>query len=144
MSLTPLLQADPEIRVHAVAAIAAFLLGVLQFASVKGSRAHRAVGWLWVVLMAGVALSSLFVNTTCTFGPFSWIHLLTLVTLVTLPFAVLAARRHQVSRHATMMISLFTGALVIAGAFTFVPGRIMHDVAFGGASHHERCFPQKG
>ncbi len=29
------------------------------------------------------------------------------------------------------MISLFVGALVIAGIFTFVPGRIMHDVAFG-------------
>ena len=91
--------------------------------------------------MAGVALSSLVVNTTCTFGPFSWINLVTLVTLVTLPFAVLAARRRQASRHATMMVSLFTVALVIAGAFTFVPGRIMHDVAFGGASHHERCFP---
>jgi uncharacterized membrane protein len=82
---------------------------------VKDSRAHRAVDWLWVVLMAGVALSSLFVNMTCTFGPFSWIHLLTLVTLVTLPFAVLAARRHQVSRNVTMMISLFTCAPVIAG-----------------------------
>src|SRR3954465_6904775 len=102
MSLTPLLQADPEIRVHAVAAMAAFLLGVFQLMSVKGSRAHRTVGWLWVGLMVEVALSSLFINTTCTFGPFSWIHLLTLVTLVTLPFAVLAARRHQVSRHATM------------------------------------------
>ena len=144
MSLTPLLAADPEIRVHAVAAIAAFLLGLFQFASVKGARAHRVVGWLWVLLMTGVALSSLFVNTTCTFGPFSWIHLLTLVTLVTLPLAVLAARRHQVSRHATMMTSLFAGALVIAGGFTFVPGRIMHDVAFGGASHHARCFPKPG
>jgi uncharacterized membrane protein len=143
MSLTPLLDAALEIRIHAVAAIAAFLLGVFQFASVKGAPAHRAFGWLWVALMAAVALSSLFVNTTCTFGPFSGIHLLTLVTLVTLPFAVLAARRHQVSRHATMMISLFAGALVIAGGYTFVPGRIMHDVAFGGASHHARCFPKR-
>ena len=32
-------------------------------------------------------------EATCTFGPFSWIHLLTLVTLVTLPFAVLAAAK---------------------------------------------------
>jgi uncharacterized membrane protein len=66
------------------------------------------------------------------------------VTLVTLPFGVLAARRHQVPRHATIMISLFVGALAIAGGFTFVPGRIMHDVAFGGASHHPRCFPRPG
>jgi uncharacterized membrane protein len=29
------------------------------------------------------------------------------------------------------MLGLFFGALVIAGAFTFVPGRIMYKVAFG-------------
>jgi uncharacterized membrane protein len=32
------------------------------------------------------------------------------------------------------MISLFAGALVIAGAFTLVPGRIMHHVVFGALS----------
>ncbi len=30
------------------------------------------------------------------------------------------------------MIGLFAGALVIAGIFTLVPGRIMHGVIFGG------------
>jgi uncharacterized membrane protein len=30
------------------------------------------------------------------------------------------------------MLGLFFGALVIAGAFTFVPGRIMHKIVFGG------------
>jgi uncharacterized membrane protein len=29
------------------------------------------------------------------------------------------------------MTGLFMGALVIAGVFTFLPGRIMHAVAFG-------------
>jgi uncharacterized membrane protein len=29
------------------------------------------------------------------------------------------------------MLGLFAGALVIAGAFTFWPGRIMHAVVFG-------------
>jgi uncharacterized membrane protein len=29
------------------------------------------------------------------------------------------------------MMSLFLGALVIAGVFTFLPGRIMHAVVFG-------------
>jgi uncharacterized membrane protein len=29
------------------------------------------------------------------------------------------------------MTMLFTGTLVIAGAFTFLPGRIMHAGAFG-------------
>jgi uncharacterized membrane protein len=29
------------------------------------------------------------------------------------------------------MISTFAGALVLAGLFTFVPGRIIHTVFFG-------------
>jgi uncharacterized membrane protein len=29
------------------------------------------------------------------------------------------------------MIGLFGGALVVAGLLTFLPGRIMHAVAFG-------------
>jgi uncharacterized membrane protein len=34
--------------------------------------------------------------------------------------------------HRSTMIGLYVGALVIAGLFTFVPGRIMHKVLFGG------------
>ena len=30
------------------------------------------------------------------------------------------------------MIAIFVGALVVAGVFTLVPGRIMHAVVFGG------------
>jgi uncharacterized membrane protein len=30
------------------------------------------------------------------------------------------------------MLGLFFGALVVAGIFTFLPGRIMHAVVFGG------------
>ena len=89
--------------------------------------------------MALVALSLLFVNTTCAFGPFSAIHLLTLLTAVFLPVGVLAARRHDVSSHARVMTMLYVSALLIAGAFAFLPGRIMHDVAFGTASKHPRC-----
>jgi uncharacterized membrane protein len=48
-----------------------------------------------------------------------------------LPLAVLAAHRHQVTRHRGRMIGLFVGALVVAGLFTFWPGRIMHAVVFG-------------
>jgi len=36
-----------------------------------------------------------------------------------------------VNGHRITMISLFTGGLVIAGLFTFVPGRIVHAIAFG-------------
>ncbi|MBX3526381.1 MAG: DUF2306 domain-containing protein [Rhodoblastus sp.] len=141
MSLAPLLDAAAEIQLHAFAAVAALLLGLVQFIGGKGTAWHRVRGWAWVALMALVTLSSLFVNTTCTFGPFSAIHLLTLLTAVFLPIGVLAARRHDVTSHARVMTMLYVSALLIAGAFTFLPGRIMHDVAFGTASKHPRCWP---
>ena len=49
-----------------------------------------------------------------------------------LPLGVWHARRHDVQHHRWTMIGLFSGALVIAGFFTFAPGRIMHKVMFGG------------
>ncbi len=69
---------------------------------------------------------------------FTFVHIVSLATLMTLPIAVLHARRGRVKRHAMAMMALFAGALVIAGAFTLVPGLIMHDVVFG-ALHGVLC-----
>jgi uncharacterized membrane protein len=44
---------------------------------------------------------------------------------------VLHARRHRVAKHRFVMVSIFGGALLIAGLFTFFPGRIMHAVVIG-------------
>jgi len=132
MSLAPLLQAEPVIQIHAFAAMSAFALGLIQFAAPKGTLPHRTIGWIWVALMTVIALSSFFIHGIKLVGPFSPIHLLSIFTLVMLPLAVLHARRHNVKRHRGAMIGIFVGALIIAGAFTLVPGRIMHAVAFGG------------
>jgi uncharacterized membrane protein len=131
MSLAPLLDAAPEIPVHAFAAMAAFALGIVQFAAPKGTLPHRTVGWIWVGLMAIVAVSSFWIHEIRLLGPWSPIHLLSIMVLALLPVAVVAARRHNVSRHRKTMIGIFTGGLVIAGLFTFLPGRIMHAVVFG-------------
>jgi uncharacterized membrane protein len=132
MSLAPLLQAEPVIQIHAFAAIGAFALGLIQLAAPKGTLPHRTIGWIWVALMAAIALSSFFIHEIKMVGPFSPIHLLSIFTLIMLPLAVLHARRHNVKQHRGAMIGIFIGALLVAGAFTFVPGRIMHAVAFGG------------
>jgi uncharacterized membrane protein len=131
MTLAPLLDAAPVIQVHAFAAMGAFALGVIQLAAPKGTLPHRTIGWIWAAVMLAIAGSSLFIHAIRLWGPFSPIHLLSIFTLATLPFAVLRARRHQVDRHRNAMLGLFFGALVIAGGFTFLPGRIMHAVAFG-------------
>ncbi|OKO76844.1 DUF2306 domain-containing protein [Bradyrhizobium sp. AS23.2] len=131
MSLSPLLEAAPAIPLHAFAAMTAFALGLVQFAAPKGTLPHRTIGWIWVVLMTVVAASSFWIHAIRLVGPFSPIHLLSIFTLVVLPFAVWRAHTHRVADHRRMMILLFTGALVVAGLFTLVPGRIMHRVIFG-------------
>src|ERR1700755_3480925 len=121
MSLAPLLNGAPQIPLHAFAAMAAFVLGLIQLAAPKGTLPHRTIGWIWVALMSAIAVSSFWIHGIRLFGPFRPIHFLSIVTLFMLPLAVLAAHRHDVRRHKFTMIGVFVGALVVAGAFTFVP-----------------------
>lgn len=132
MSLGPLFAAPPFVQLHAFAALAAFALGAIQLALPKGVLLHRIVGYSWVALMLAIAASSFTIQGIRQWGPFSMIHLLSTTVLILTPLAVLAARRHHVRRHSIAMITLFAGALVVAGLFTLAPGRIMHDVVFGG------------
>ena len=128
MSLAPLLDAAPAIPLHAFAAMTAFLLGIVQLAAPKGTLPHRTLGWVWISLMVAVAVSSFWIHQIRLIGPWSPIHLLSIFTLVVLPIGAWMAHRHRV---AGIMILIVSGALVIAGLFTFVPGRIMHTVLFG-------------
>jgi uncharacterized membrane protein len=132
MNLAPLLDAAPAIRLHAFAAMTAFALGIVQLSAPKGTLPHRTVGWIWVTLMAIVSVSSFWIHQLRIWDIWSPIHLLSIFTLVMLPLAVWAAHRHRVDHHRRAMTGIFAGALVIAGLFTLVPGRIMYKVVFGG------------
>lgn len=133
MSLQLLFDAAAPIPLHALAAMGAFLLGVVQLASPKGALPHRTLGWIWVALMATVALSSFWIHGESFRMWRSWspIHLLSIFAPLMLVLAVVRARQHNVRSHAIIMISIFAGALVVAGLFTLIPGRIMHTVMFG-------------
>jgi uncharacterized membrane protein len=131
VDLAPLLDAAPQIPLHAFAAMAAFAVGVVQLAAPKGTLPHRTLGWIWVVLMLIVAASSFWIHQIRVLGPWSPIHLLSIFTLVIVPIGVWRAHRHDVAGHRRTMVLTFCGALVIAGLFTLLPGRIMHAVIFG-------------
>jgi uncharacterized membrane protein len=132
MTLAPLLGAPVVVQLHALAAASAFVLGLVQFVAPKGTVRHRTLGRIWVVLMVVVALSSFAITEVAGVGRFSWIHWLSVLTLVMLPAGVLAARRGRITAHKQTMFWLFLGGLVIAGGFTFVPPRILGRVVFGG------------
>jgi len=131
MSLTPLLNAAPEVQIHAFAAISAFALGLVQLGAPKGTLPHRTLGWVWVVLMLVISASSFLIHGIRMWGPWSPIHVLSVVTPIMLALGVLAARRHRMRAHKITMTAIFAGALLLAGLFTLVPGRIMHEVVFG-------------
>ncbi|MGX7873879.1 DUF2306 domain-containing protein [Mesorhizobium sp. ORM6] len=80
----PLFNAPPVIQIHALVAIVALLLGAMQLWRTKGDPLHRALGRVWVALMATVAGSGLFIWTIRLWGPFSPIHLLSLFVLAML------------------------------------------------------------
>jgi uncharacterized membrane protein len=132
VTFAPLLAASPSIQLHAFAATGAFLLGAVQLAAPKGTLPHRIVGSVWVLLMLVVGITAFFIHQLRIWGPWSPIHLLAIFTLVMLPVAVWRAHQHAVEQHRRAMLGLFFGGLVIAGLFTFMPGRIMHAVLFGG------------
>jgi uncharacterized membrane protein len=118
------------VKIHLFAALAAIGLGAVMMLSPKGRLFHRTMGWTWVSLMALVAGSSLFI-TGLNGDKWSFIHLLSGWTLIVLPLAVFAARRHEVKRHRRTMMGLFYGGLLVAGVLAFIPGRLLWNMMLG-------------
>ena len=132
MTLGPLQNAPLVVQAHAMVALFLVILTLVLFVFKRGSRFHRILGWAWVISMGCVAFSSFWISTIQQFGPFSLIHLLSVFTLGALVKNVRAARMHNVKAHQRGMKSLIFGALVVAGMFTILPGRIMFEVLTGG------------
>lgn len=131
MSLDPLLHASPVIQIHAACAFLALIIGAIQLSRTKGDWLHRIMGRTWVAFMAVVALSSFFIWTIRLWRLFSPIHLISIFTLVMLWLGVRFARRGDIKHHSRIMELMYFLALIVTGLLTFLPGRIMYQVAFG-------------
>ncbi len=122
--------AKPAILLHLLTVIPSVPLGMAMLVMRKGDRRHRWMGRLWMALMAITAASTFFITQTQP-GQFSLIHILSVVTLIAAPRAIHAARTGRIERHKRGVILLYFLALMTAGAFTFLPGRLMYQWAFG-------------
>ena len=86
-----------------------------------------------MLLMLATAVITLFMPALVgpsVLGHFGFIHLFSALVLISVPRAYLAARRHDVKTHAGSMIGLYVGGMLIAGAFTFMQGRLLNTWLF--------------
>jgi len=130
--MTLLFAEAPPIPLHALAALLAVILGGIQLAMKKGTRLHKALGWIWTVIMAIVAITSFFIHEIKLWGQYSPIHLLSLWTLISLGLAIYFAKIGKIKRHKQVMVALYGFGLILTGFFTMMPGRVMHQIIFGG------------
>jgi uncharacterized membrane protein len=116
------------------AAITATVLGPFaiwaRLGMTKRPKLHRAFGYAWVTMMLVTALSAIFIRSGLGFNlyGFSPIHLLVPLTFFSLFGAFRFLAQGNIAGHRKSMISLYIGACLIAGFFTFVPGRYLGDL----------------
>ena len=120
--------------IHLIAVSPCLIIGAyLIYFSTKGSGNHINIGWAYMILMFFQAGISLFMEARV--GPqflnhFGWIHLLSILTIYTVPKSIYYIKNGDIKGHSRSMIILFWAGLIIAGGFTLVPGRYLYNVFF--------------
>ena len=114
---------------HLATILIALALTPVMLLRTRGDARHRAVGWLWCVAMVATAALSFLVRLS-NHGGLSVIHILSAWVLIQVPLIARSARAHDVRRHRRRVRALVTGALLIAGFFTFPFGRMLGSWLF--------------
>jgi len=104
------------IYAHATLALLAVPIGLYILLTKKGTKQHRILDP----------------------GQYSLIHLLIPWTIGSLIYSIWNIKKFKKTRierykfaHMYSMIGVYVGALLIAGAFTLMPGRIFNEILFG-------------
>ena len=117
------------IWLHLTTAVLALGLGSANLVLAKGNFRHRVFGWTWLGAMLCVTVSSFWIRELDE-GSFSWIHGLSVWTLVAMAAAIFSIRKGRVRSHAKWMIGTMIG-VAVAGAFALAPGRfIAHQLGY--------------
>lgn len=124
---------DTLMYLHLGTVIPCFFIGTTLLLIKKGTTIHKTFGRVYMVLMLFTAIVTMFMPAAVGpqfLGHFGWIHSFSVLTLYTVPTAYLAIKKGNVQAHKTKMILLYFGAIIIAGGFTLVPGRYLHELLF--------------
>ena len=115
---------------HLVTILIALALTPVMLLRRRGDATHRLLGKIWVAAMFCTALLS-FNLREINNGQFSPIHLLSAFTVVMAPLLWWFAATHRVAQHRRAVRGMVTGALLIAGFFTFPFNRLLGQWLFG-------------
>ena len=115
--------------IHLASVVPAVAIGMVQLVAKKGTRRHRALGWMWVLAMVAAALSSFWIMEIRKGAGFSVIHLLSAWTLIALACAIWFIRRGNVRAHQGFMVGTLLG-LLGAGIGAAMPGRFLSRLFF--------------
>ena len=115
--------------IHLAAIVPAVVIAVVQLAARKGTRPHKVLGWIWVLSMVVVAVSSFWIMELRKGAGFSVIHLLSIWVLICLVCAIWFIRRGNVRAHKRFMVGVTLG-LVGAGIGALMPGRFLAQLLF--------------
>ncbi len=118
---------------HLVTVIPAAIMGGTLLCLKKGTDHHRWVGKVYAALM--VITASITLVMPAHVGPqflnhFGFLHILSLITIISIASALIAIKRGDVTTHQKHMIRLFIGGIVITSVFVLTPGRLIHGLVF--------------
>lgn len=119
--------------IHLATVLLAFKLGGLLLLRKKGTATHRLIGKYYMAIMLITAVIALFMPAKvgpALLGHFGFIHVFCMLVLYSVPAAYFAARKGHLAEHKAHMLSVYVGGILIAGAFTFMPGRLLHKWLF--------------
>ncbi|URW75188.1 hypothetical protein M9980_11615 [Sphingomonas donggukensis] len=115
---------------HLLTIIVALALTPVMLLRQRGDGTHRALGTVWVVAMLATAALSFLIRES-RHGQLGYIHILSAWVLIQVPMLWWQARTHQVARHRRSVRAMVTGALLVAGFFTFPFNRLLGHWLFG-------------
>jgi|TARA_B110000879_G_C10721031_1_gene336595 uncharacterized membrane protein len=125
------------IYIHAFFALMAVPLGLYILLTKKGTEKHKSLGRIWVAWLVIISLTAIFIQEISP-GEYSFIHFLVPWTIGSLIYSILSIRKFKKTKlqkhkkaHSYSMIGVYMGALILAGAFTLLPGRLFYELLFG-------------
>ncbi len=124
-------ETSPAILLHLIFALSAIIVGAIVLVCKKGTTIHRMLGYVWIIAMVVICVTSFEITSIMpngVFRGFSPIHLLSIWVLFQLARGIYFARKHEMVRHRKCMVYTYFGGLLIAGAFTLMPGRFLYKV----------------